>query len=210
MDYATLDELTLKIHCETLAGTDEKFAEIIDRFGIPPLWSRPEGFSTLINIILEQQVSLASARAAFDRFIQLFGEINPETVLSLSDEQMKSAYFSRQKIKYARNLANAVGEKSIDLKTLKLLSNNEIRAELMKITGIGRWTSDIYLLMALSRIDIMPKGDLALHIAWQRLMKLETRPNSEEFYDRSRQWKPLRSIAARILWHYYLNTKYAK
>jgi DNA-3-methyladenine glycosylase II len=202
-----IDENNLSLCCQKLASQDEDFAFIFNTYGTPPLWARQSGFATLIYIILEQQVSLASAKAAFDKLKEKVGDITPENILALSDEEMKAAYFSRQKMNYARNLANAVLEKSLDLENLENLPDEKVREELIKIKGIGRWTSDIYLLMAMLRPDIMPKGDLALHIAWQKLKKLENRPNSDEFIEIAEKWKPLRSVAARLLWHFYLNLK---
>ena len=169
------------------------------------MWARAEGFATLVLIILEQQVSVASAKAAFEKLRERVSEVTPEGVLSLTDEELRAAYFSRQKIIYARELASAILEKRLRLDKLRRLTDEEIRAELVKIKGIGRWTADIYLLMAMRRPDVMPRGDLALHVAWQRLKKLDTKPTADEFLLLAERWKPLRSVAARLLWHYYLN-----
>ncbi len=202
-----IDQANLAENCRKLADQDDNLADILKLHGTPPLWERESGFRTLIQIILEQQVSLASARAAFEKCEETFGLITPESILKLTVEQMRSVYFSRQKTSYARNLALAVDEKSLDLESLENLPDGNVRTQLMKIKGIGRWTADIYLLMALSRPDVMPVGDLALHISWQKMQKLEKRPNSEEFIEIARKWKPLRSVAARLLWHFYLNHK---
>lgn len=202
-----IDGNNLSEFCQKLASEDNDLAFIFNNYGTPPLWSREGGFATLIHIILEQQVSIASAKAAFDKLREKVGEITPENVLALSDEDLKAAYFSRQKTGYARNLANAILEKSLDLNNLTNLPDEKVREELTRIKGIGRWTSDIYLLMAMLRPDIMPKGDLALHVAWQKLKKLEKRPKSDEFIEIAEKWKPFRSVAARLLWHFYLNLK---
>jgi DNA-3-methyladenine glycosylase II len=175
--------------------------------GTPPLWSREPSFATLIHIILEQQVSLASAASAFNKLKEKIGEITPENVLQLNDAEMKACYFSRQKTGYARNLAEAVLNRDLVLKALPKLPDQEIKLELKKIKGIGDWTADIYLLMAMLRPDIMPKGDLALHVAWQKLKDLEKRPKSDEFIKMAKMWKPFRSIAARLLWNFYLCEK---
>ncbi len=205
-----IDSRNLSLYCQKLAATDTSLAFIFNTYGVPPLWARQTGFATLIHIILEQQVSLRSAQAAFDKLNEKVGTITPENILNLSDEEMKAAYFSRQKMNYARNLANAVLEKSLDLKNLENLPDEKVREELLKIKGIGRWTSDIYLMMAMLRADIMPKGDLALHTAWQKLKNLEKRPGSDEFLEIAEQWKPFRSVAARLLWHFYLKLKSEK
>ncbi len=204
---ATINRQNLISACKILAGKDSDLAIIYENYGTPPLWKRDESFQTLLHIILEQQVSVASALAAFNKLKESVGEITPEAVLKLSDEQLKASYFSRQKIVYVRELAKAVSSGELDLKNLQKLADKDVKTELTKIKGIGIWSADIYLLMAMSRPDIMPKGDLALHIAWQKLTKSEIRPNSDEFQMIAEKWKPLRSVAARLLWHYYLQTK---
>ena len=204
----TLDENNLITACKKLSKQDKDLAFIFQTYGLPPLWAREAGFATLIHIILEQQVSVASALSAFDKLRgKLNGEITPENLLSLSDAEMKAAYFSRQKTVYARDLAQNILNGSLDLNRFGNLSSEEIKHELKKIKGIGEWTSDIYLLMAMLRPDVMPKGDLALHVAWQRSKRLEHRPTSDEFLQIAERWKPLRSVAARLLWHFYLNAK---
>lgn len=200
-----LNAKNLVAFCRKLSEQDEDLAYIFRKFGTPPLWEREEGFATLIHIILEQQVSLASALSAFNKLKEKVGEIMPEAVLQLSDEELKAAYFSRQKTVYARELAKAITDKSLDLENLKNLPDGEAKDELKKIKGIGDWTSDIYLLMALLRIDVMPKGDLALHVAWKKLKNLERAPSSEEFQIIAERWKPYRATAARLLWHFYLS-----
>ncbi len=207
MDIEVLDENNLIAACEYLAGRDADMAFIFQTYGVPPLWSREPGLATLIHIILEQQVSLASALSAFNKLSEKLGDITPEGILSLSDEEMKAAYFSRQKTVYARELAEAVLDGSLDLVALENLPDAEIKSELKKIKGIGDWTSDIYLLMAMRRPDVMPKGDLAMHAAWKNLKKLESRPKADAFLLIAERWKPLRSVAARLLWHFYLSSK---
>ena len=203
-----LNEKNLIIACQRLSKQDEDLAFIFLTYDVPPLWAREPGFATLIHIILEQQVSLASALSAFNKLREkLSGEITPENLLSLSDAEMKAAYFSRQKTVYARDLARNILNGSLDLNSFGNLSNEEIKHELKKIKGIGEWTSDIYLLMAMLRADVMPKGDLALHIAWQKLKNLENRPTSNEFLVVAEKWKPFRAVAARLLWHFYLNKR---
>lgn len=197
----------LQIYCRELVENDADLAFIFQTFGVPPLWKREAGFSTLIHIILEQQVSLASALSAFNKLQAKLGEITPENVLSLTDEELKAAYFSRQKIVYARSLSKAILDETLDLQSLESLPDKEVKHELKKIKGIGDWTSDIYLLMALLRADVMPKGDLALHVAWQKLKKLEGRPSSDKFLEIAERWKPFRAVAARLLWHFYLSEK---
>jgi DNA-3-methyladenine glycosylase II len=203
----TLNEQNLAAICRKLSKTDLDLSLIFETYGTPPLWKRPANFATLIHIILEQQVSLASALSAFNKLSERVGEITPENVLSLSDEELKLCYFSRQKTVYARELAKAVLSGNLDLESLEKLSDAQVKIELKKIKGIGDWTSDIYLLMALLRADVMPKGDLALHVAYKKLKKLEHAPTSGEFQVIAEKWKPFRAVAARLLWHFYLSVK---
>ncbi len=200
----------LPLYCQELAYKDTDLALIFQTYGTPPLWKREAAFATLVHIILEQQVSLASALSAFKKLKAKLGDITPEGVLTLTDEDLKSAYFSRQKIVYARCLSEAIIDGSLNLQSLENLSDKDVKHELKKIKGIGDWTADIYLLMALLRPDVMPKGDLALHVAWQKLKKLEVRPNSDEFLIIAERWKPFRAVAARLLWHFYLNARDSK
>jgi len=179
---------------------------IIDRYGTPPLWDRPPGFATLLQIILEQQVSLASAKACFDKLSQQIGEVTPKGFAELDDVELRTIGFSRQKAAYARHLSAAIIEERLDLGRLRNLPDAEVKAELMKLKGVGEWTSDIYLLMALLRPDVMPKGDIALHAAWQRVSG-EVKPSANEFLQISNRWRPYRSVAARLLWHFYLSEK---
>ncbi|HEX8734644.1 MAG TPA: hypothetical protein VF721_04925 [Pyrinomonadaceae bacterium] len=203
----TLDEKKLVAACRKLAAADSDLAFIFRTYGTPPLWQREQSFATLVHIILEQQVSLAAALSAFNKLKEKLGAISPAGVLNLTDEEMKAAYFSRQKITYARELARAILAGNLDLKALEKLPDAEAKHELKKIKGIGDWTADIYLLMAISRADVMPKGDLALHVAWKKLKNLEHAPGSEEFQQIAEKWKPLRAAAARLLWHFYLSER---
>lgn len=200
-----LNDKNLLAACQKLAAADADLNFIFQTFGVPPLWKRDTGFATLIHIILEQQVSLASALSAFNKLREKLGEITPAGVLSLTDEELKACYFSRQKTVYARELAKATLSGTLNLKGLEKLSDADAKTELKKIKGIGEWTSDIYLLMALRRADVMPKGDLALHIAWKKLKNLDRAPNSDEFQIIAERWKPYRAVAARLLWHFYLS-----
>ncbi|MGI8786678.1 MAG: DNA-3-methyladenine glycosylase family protein [Pyrinomonadaceae bacterium] len=202
-----LDEKKLAAACEALAERDANLKFIFRKFGTPPLWKREPDFATLVHIILEQQVSLASALSAFNKLKEKLGEITPEAVLSLTDEELKAAYFSRQKTSYARNLATAITSGDLNLNRLRNLPDAEAKGKLKQIKGIGDWSADIYLLMAMLRADVMPKGDLALHVAWKRLKNLEHAPNPEDFQQIAERWKPFRAVAARLLWHFYLNAK---
>lgn len=201
-----ISETNLPNICRELARQDPHLHTVHARYGTPPLWARPAGFATLVQIILEQQVSLASAKACFDKLSARLGDVSPENLLSVTDIELKADGFSRQKTAYARHLAEAVLEERIDLDSLDRMHDDEVRAELTKLKGIGVWTSDIYLLMVLLRPDVMPMGDIALHTAWHRLSG-EPRPNSAEFLQIAERWRPYRSVGARLLWHFYLSEK---
>jgi len=201
-----LTERSLKRHSKTLASGCSHLAIVYEKYGVPPLWDREPGFATLLQIILEQQVSLASAKACFDKLCRRVGEVTPESLLASTDAQLKKDGFSRQKTAYTRHLSEALLEKRIDLHSLHQRSDAQVKEELIKLKGIGEWTSDIYLLMAMLRPDVMPKGDIALHTAWHKLSG-EPRPTSDEFLVIAERWKPYRSVAARLLWHFYLSEK---
>jgi len=202
-----IDAKNLPQACERLAADDPHLAVVFERYGTPPLWLRPAGFPTLLRIILEQQVSLASARACFEKLAAFVGEITPNAVLGLSDAELKAVGFSRQKAAYARHLSAAVIDKDLDLDLLDRMPDAEVKTQLHRIKGIGEWTSDIYLLMALRRPDVMPRGDIALHAAYQQLASLDGRPGADDFLAIAARWSPLRSAAARMLWHFYLSER---
>ena len=188
-----------------LRDLDLDLGEVLARLGPPPMWDREPGFPTLVHIILEQQVSLASAKAAFDKLLDNVSPLEPESFLTLNDSTLKSIGFSGQKGRYCRELARAVIDGSLDLEALSSLPDHEVRAELEKVTGVGPWTSNIYLLMVLLRPDVWPPGDLALAAAVQNLKGLDHRLRRKELRMIADRWRPWRSVAARILWHHYLN-----
>lgn len=188
-----------------LTGVEPVFTVVLDTYGPPPLWKRQESFDSLVKIILEQQVSLASAQAAFDKLASLLGTITPDNFLTLDNRQLQAVGFSRQKTSYVRNLAHAVIKGEVNFKNLKILSDVKVRALLTSIKGIGIWTANIYLLMAMQRPDIWPRGDIALATSYQRLKQLPIRPTNDEMEQISNNWAPYRSVAARLLWHYYLS-----
>ena len=209
MSQQKLNKQRLVTACDNLADRDPRLRVSFETHGPPPLWKRPTGFATLLQIILEQQVSLASAKACFDKLAARLGGVSPNGVMQLSDAELKSVGFSRQKTSYARHLAAAVLEERINFQALDRLPDTDVKIELKSLNGIGDWSADIYLLMAMLRPDVMPKGDLALHIAWQKLSG-EERPNANEFLQIAERWRPYRSVAARLLWHFYLCEKRRK
>ena len=199
-----LDEAGLREAVEILARLDPDLAAVVRRHGEPPLWARPPGFPTLVRIILEQQVSLSSARAAYDRLVARTGEPAPETFITLDDAELKGIGFSRQKASYVRLLSERLIDGSFDLDGVGLLGDEDARVRLMDLKGVGRWSADIYLLMALRRPDVWPRGDLALVNAVAKIKGLPAPPSAEEFEAIGEAWRPWRSVAARIAWFEYL------
>ena len=205
MTIPILDETGYQRALGELAERDRDLGGVLSSLGPPPMWNREPGFPTLIHIILEQQVSLASARACFDKLLATVDPLTPESLLTLDEGMLREAGFSRQKTRYARILAEEVRSGSLDLDGLGEIPDGEAREQLMRLKGIGRWTADIYLLMALGRPDVWPVGDLALVVAAQQIKGLDSRPSPEEFRDIGEPWRPWRSVAARLLWHHYLS-----
>jgi DNA-3-methyladenine glycosylase II len=158
-----------------------------------------------LHIILEQQVSLVSAQAAFDRLLAVAAPLTPERFLALDDATLRAAGFSRQKTSYGRELARAILASNLDLAGLDTLDDGAARAELMRVKGIGRWTADIYLLLALRRPDVWPIGDMALAVAVQRTLGLAAVPKPAELAAIGEAWRPWRAVAARVFWHCYLS-----
>jgi DNA-3-methyladenine glycosylase II len=196
---------TLEQGLEFLAGKDADLASVIEAHGPPPIGGRPAGFATLVRIILEQQVSLASAKAAFDRLEDQLGTVEPQPFLTLDDTTLKRVGFSRQKAGYCRGLATSIVEGRFQLEGLGKMGDKAAREELMSLKGVGRWTADIYLLMVLRRADVWPSGDLALAKAAQEVKGLKVTPSPEDLEEVGSGWRPWRAVAARLLWHHYLS-----
>ncbi len=192
--------------CDELAAKDQDLQAVILAHGYPHLWTRPNKFETLVHVILEQQVSLASALAALKKLAEKTGGITPQSILALNDEELRACYVSRQKTGYIRELANALHNETIILEMLKELSNDEIRVKLTKLKGIGNWTTDVYLMFVLQRADIFPIGDLAAVNALKRIKRLAKETSREALMKITAKWKPYRTVATFILWHYYLST----
>jgi len=193
--------------CDLLAAKDKDLARIIGERGYPPMWTRPGTFQTLILTILEQQVSLASAYAAFKRLRARTGTVTPAKLLALSDEELRACSFSRQKIIYARELANAILEKKIILRHLTAMPDEDIRSLLKSVKGIGDWTVDVYLMHALQRSDLFPLGDVALVNSLREVKHLPKDVSKEAMLSIAEAWRPHRTVAAMILWHEYIQKR---
>ena len=196
--------------CNKLAVNDKDLAGIITVYGYPPMWTRPNTFETLVHFILEQQVSLASALSALQKLREKVKEILPENLLMLTDKEFRDCYCSSQKTIYIKQLAEALHNKLIDLDEMEKLPDDSIRSKLTKLKGIGNWTVDVYLMFVLHRSDIFPAGDLAAVNALKRLKQLPKETSVEELLTIAAQWKPHRTIATMLLWHYYLSSPFKK
>jgi DNA-3-methyladenine glycosylase II len=204
------DETNFQALCEKLAKKDKELRKIIKTYGYPPMWVRENSFATLALTILEQQVSLASAFAAFKKLKEKIQLITPKALLKLSDEELRECYFSRQKIIYVRGLATALIKEEISLQQFEFENDEVIRTKLKTLKGIGDWTTDIYLIHALRRTDIFPIGDLALVNALKEIKSLSATTPKEELIKIAKPWQPYRSIASMLLWHHYIQSRQIK
>jgi DNA-3-methyladenine glycosylase II len=196
--------------CEELGQMDADFAAVIQNHGYPPMWTRPNTFETLVHIILEQQVSLASALSALNKMRERVQELTPARILLLTDTEFRESYFSRQKTAYVRYLAEAIVSGQISLEAFEEMEDEDIRRELCALKGIGNWTVDVYLMFVLQHTDILPLGDLAIVNAIKRLKGLPKETTKEELTLIGQQWKPYRTVASMLLWHYYLSSPKAR
>ncbi len=190
-----------------LSRKDKIFAEIIQQYGIPAFPTRPQGFETLALLILEQQVSIDSAKATFVKLKKVVKNFTPKKLFSLSDEMYRSCGVSRQKTSYIKALASAIISKEIDIESLPFKSNEIVREELIKIKGIGNWTIDVYLMFCLQSSDIIPLGDIAVVNTIKELFDIHDRNEMEIL---SNSWSPHRSAATFLLWRYYLGKRKRK
>ncbi|UCD25054.1 MAG: DNA-3-methyladenine glycosylase 2 family protein [Gemmatimonadota bacterium] len=197
----------LQVGVEALCERDADLARSVDRFGAPPLWGRRPGFATLVRIVLEQQVSLSSAKATYGRLRAALGSVTAHRVARLEIAELRDLGITRQKADYCSNLARLITTGRLDLRQVARASDTEARQLLCAVRGIGPWTADIYLLMALRRPDVWPDGDLALAAAARRVKRLRKRPSVERLRRIAGSWKPWRGVAARILWHSYLSER---
>jgi len=190
-----------------LSEKDPIFKDIFEKYGLPVIPKRPQGFETLVLLILEQQVSVDSAKATFLKMKAKIADFKPETIVLVSDEDFRSLGVSRQKTSYIKGLSAAIINKEIDLESLAQKSPETVRAELIKLKSIGNWTIDVYLMFSLSAPDIIPLGDIAVVNTIKELLGIHTREAMEIHAER---WSPHRSAATFLLWHYYLQKRNRK
>jgi DNA-3-methyladenine glycosylase II len=198
---------TLAMGVRALVRQDPDFAALYRRNGLPPMWARRPGFSTLVHIVLEQQVSIAAARTLFRRVAAEIGGMTPERILDRGALGLHRLGITRQKAAYCHALAAAVQDGSLSLSRIARSDDIAGRASLLALHGIGPWSADIYYLMALRRPDVWPVGDLALAVALRDVKRLRKLPDVQRQLAMSDAWAPWRSVAARLLWHYYLSTR---
>lgn len=196
--------------CDWCLNIEPKLKPVITAFGFPPFWHREPNFATLILTILEQQVSLASAKAAYNKLVEKLGLVTPESFVKLSEHDLKACYFSRQKIVYTKNLAHEIVSGKLDLNELNNLTEQEIRSTLIKLKGIGNWTIDMYLLMSLHFVDIFPPGDLATIKSVYELDLVPSTFSKEEIISFMKKFGPFQSVATYILWHSYIERRKLK
>jgi DNA-3-methyladenine glycosylase II len=186
-----------------LGAADDDLARAIRLVGAPPPRRRPPGFGSLLWIIVGQQLSTTSAAAIWQRLGDTVGEVTPNAFLDLSDRELQAVGFSRPKIAYGRDLAAAIVERRLDLDALAQMTDDQVIAALTALRGLGRWSAEVYLLLCLCRPDVLPADDLALLAAAQRVKQLAERPTAGTLRRMAEPWRPWRSVAARLLWHYY-------
>lgn len=202
-----LTSKTLVQAAQELATRDQTLARILATYGTPPMWRRATGFPTLVHIILEQQVSLKSAKAMLLRLQTAIDPFTPERFVHLGESHLRGLGVTRQKSSYLLHLSESIISGELSVRQLENLSDHEARVQLTRIKGIGSWSADVYLLMAMRRADIWPAGDLALAVAAEDLLRLEKRPTPDQLETIAERWRPYRAVAARMLWQHYLGRK---
>ncbi len=201
------NEAEFKILCDWCVEKEPKLETVIKEFDYPPFWHRDPNFATLVLTILEQQVSLASAKAAYDQLVNKIKIVTPEKLLALTDQELRECYFSRQKIQYTRILATEIEESRLSLEKLNTLSELEIRKQLIHLKGIGNWTIDMYVLMSLHFSDIFPPGDLATIKSVFELNLVAPESSKDDIIEYMKKFSPNRSVATYLLWHSYIERR---
>jgi DNA-3-methyladenine glycosylase II len=194
----------LKKHIPYLIQKDKVFQQIIDLYGEPHISTRPEGFESLCKLIIEQQVSLASAKACYLKMETFLGKVSPQNILNASDEDLRNNAISKQKVVYLKEFSKAIVNRSLQLETLSAKSEEQIKEELTAIKGIGNWTAEVYIMFCLQKEDVFPIGDIALQNTLKELFAVSAK---EEMILISENWKPYRSLATYFFWHYYLKKR---
>jgi len=198
-----LSQDTLNEGLQFLSAQDPDLARVLTRHGPPNLRSQPPGFPALLKIILGQQVSRSSAASTYQRLCDAIGPPEPASFQSLDDEALRAIGFSRQKSRYGRELASAILDGRLQLDRLADRNDDDVRAALTALPGIGPWSAEIYLLFALRRSDAWPASDLGIIVGAQKVKGLPARPSRQELDAMAENWRPWRGLATFILWHGY-------
>lgn len=200
--FDRITEESLPAAVEALVALEPDFARAVAEAGPPPLRYSPPGFATLLRIIVAQQVSLASAAAIWARLEALVAPLEPERMLQFDETALRTAGLSRAKARYALSLADLLRSGALDLEELNRLDDEAAVARLVQVKGLGRWSAECYLLFSHGRPDVFPAEDVGLMQGLQRLRQMPVRPDGRELRALAEAWKPLRAVAARLLWHY--------
>jgi DNA-3-methyladenine glycosylase II len=202
-----LTHASLEKGAAVLKSRDRDLGAVLDRLGAPPMWGRRPGFPTLVQIILEQQVSIVAARTLYRRVRGALGGMSVHTVRGCGESGLKALGLTRQKARFCHGLALRILDGRLDLSGVAGLPDDEGRAVLLGVPGLGPWSVDIYYLMALRRPDVWPQGDLALASALREIKRMDRLPTREDQHTIAARWSPWRSIAARVLWAHYLEAR---
>lgn len=202
LDTGTFVEIS-----EFLAQEDPALAQVIEEWGIPEFWARRPGFETLVLLILEQQVSLESGAAMYHRLLRLTRKVSPESVIEAGTDGLRGIGVTAQKSSYLVGLAQSVLNGDLDLDEIENLRVDEARNRLMALRGIGEWTADAYLLSAGRRPDMWPVGDRALQVGTGEAIGASAPLDPEELEIVGERWRPVRAVAARLIWHAYLSRR---
>ena len=197
----------LKRAVQQLARREPVFAQLHREFGDPPLWRRPASFRTLVTIILEHKISLASAQAVMQRVEAICKPFTPAVFLALDPDVIRSAGVSHAKVEYCRSIAQAIRSRQLTLTSLNALDDDAVMQQLVKVRGIGPWTAGVYITMVLCRPDAWASGDRALAVSVAESWALSSVPTYPELDERARRWQPYRGAASRLLWHVYLSRR---
>lgn len=201
-DTATINtihtDVQLAEHINQLIDIEPRFADIYTQVGVPDLRRKPQGFESLLRAMVGQQLSVAAAASIWQR-LEKAELINPKNIKTADDELLRTQGLSKQKIRYIRSLV----EHDIDFDKLASLPDDEVIDTLTAVTGIGRWTAEMYLLFSLGRADILAVDDLAIKVGAMALLELDSRPTPKQLYELSQPWSPHRSAASLLLWAYY-------
>lgn len=202
-----LDPESFRAGVRHLTDRDDDLARVVTTHGIPEMWGRPPGFAALVLFILEQQVSLASGKAVFEKLRGSLGAMTPDAILAAGEEKIRAIGVTRQKAGYLLGLAERVVSGELDIPGLEALDDDTARQRLLALKGVGPWTADVYLLSCLRRPDMWPVGDRALQVGTAEVIDAPQIPNPVELEEIGERWRPWRAVAARLIWHNYLRSR---